>query len=82
MPRRLRQILSGGSCLNLTWSRGNGQCRARAADWEVEPSLEVSTSVAIVAISALLIFGLVVVLRAEPTDIPKIIEFLTRWFRK
>jgi hypothetical protein len=42
----------------------------------------VSPLVAIVAIGCLLIFGLVVVLRARPEDLPRIFKSFTRWFGK
>jgi hypothetical protein len=42
----------------------------------------VSPLVAIVAMGCLLVFGLVVVFKARPEDLPKIFRSFTRWFGK
>jgi hypothetical protein len=42
----------------------------------------ISTPLAIVTVVAVLVLGVIALLRAPPGDIKTIIEFLTRWFPK
>jgi hypothetical protein len=50
--------------------------------WIVGRAMTVTPLVAIVAMGCLLTFGLVVVLKARPEDLPKIFGIFTRWFGK